>query len=42
MFFPALGLIVTEAFSFDSAVAGGLVGVILLASKEEPSAMRRV
>ena len=28
-FFSALGLIVTEAFSFDSAVAGGLVAGIL-------------
>ena len=33
MFFPALGLIVIEAFSFDSAVAGGLVGVILTGIK---------
>ena len=32
-FFPALGLIVTEAFSFDSAVVGGLVGVILTGIK---------
>ena len=33
MFFPALSLIVSEAFSFDSAVAGGLVGVILTGIK---------
>ena len=32
-FFPALTLIVTEAFSFDSAVVGGLVGVILTGIK---------
>ena len=32
-FFPALALIVTEAFSLDSAVAGGLVAVILTGIK---------
>mgnify|MGYP005670226911 FL=1 len=32
-FLPAIGLIVSEAFSINSAVAGGLVGVILTGIK---------
>ena len=32
-FFPAIGLIFTEAFNINSAVSGGLIGVILLGIK---------